>query len=140
MNSRGHTFTIEALLGALLFILFLIPIAAFANAFKENSWTITDEKISDDILIVLEKEGTLATMNSTLIENKINLILGNGSQFRLEMSTYNYRRGSFVNTGKTAIGVALPDDTGISVAERGFFSTFNGSVSNYTVARLYLWK
>lgn len=137
---RGHTFTIEALLGALLFILFLMSIAAYANAFKENSWTIPEERMADDVLIVLEKNGTFATMNSTLIENEIGLILGNSSRFRLEMNTYNYTRGAYADISETAIGAALSNSSEISVAERGFFSTFNGSVSNYTVARLYTWK
>ena len=63
-SKKGNVFTIEALLGALLFIVF---ISAISLASGNGKWIGADDSIADDTLIVLNKLGTLQTLNSTLI-------------------------------------------------------------------------
>jgi hypothetical protein len=137
---KGNAFTIEALLGALLFMLFIGSIVVYANQFKENSWVIPDELLADDVLIVLDKTGALSTLNSTLIGQEIDLILENRTNYRLEFSSFNYSGGVFQNISESSIGSILDNESELAVAERGFFSTSNDMISNYTIARLYIWK
>ena len=137
---KGSVFTIEALFASLLFIMFIASVMAFAEQFKGDSWTIADGRMADDAMALLQKNGTLGTLNITLIENDLKTILGNGTQYRFEMTTYNYTNGAFLGASNSSFGQALPDDKEITVADRGFTASANGSISNYTMARLYTWR
>jgi len=137
---KGQVFTVEALLGSLLFMIFIWSLASFVSNSKTDSWSIAQEKLADDALIVLDKNGTLATLNSTLISQELARMLGNSTSFRIEIRIYNYSNSGFVNISNASFGSSIPDEKGLSVAERGFISSFNGSVSNYSIARLYLWR
>jgi hypothetical protein len=135
MNSKkGNVFTIEALLGALLFIVF---ISAISIATTDDKWDGAADSIADDTLIVLNKKGTLKTLNSTFIGNEISQILGNNNTFRLEINTYNYSLGIFENISEISIGSSLPNNKDIRTSEIRFFTTSNESISNYSIARLY---
>lgn len=137
---KGNAFTVEALLGALLFTVLLSAISAYANTSNDDGWTVPDEKIADDLLVVLEKKGTLSTLNDTLIENEINRILGNRFSFNLRLKTYGNTFGAMELLKTTNIGEDIPGETEAAVSEAGFFSTADGSVANYTIARLSIWR
>ena len=137
---KGHAFTAEALLGSMLFMIFIWSLSSYGAFSGNDGWSIAQEKLADDALIVLEKDGTLATQNSTLISDGLVRMLGNSTSFRMEMKTYNYTDSGFVSIGNSSFGSSIPDDKGISVAERSFISSYNGSASNYSIARLYLWR
>jgi hypothetical protein len=137
---RGNIFTLEALFATLLFILVVAGISSYNNSFKENTFTIADEKLADDVLIILEKKGNLSTLNLTLIQNNLDLLLSNKTDYLLELKTYNYTGGTFVNISASYIGSVIPNDSEVIVSDRSFFTTENGSVGNYTIARLYLWN
>ena len=137
---KGNAFTVEALLGSMLFMIFIWSLSSYGAFSGNDSWSIAQEKLADDALIVLEKDGTLATQNSTLISEGLVRMLGNNTSFRMEMKTYNYTNSGFVSIVNSSFGSSIPDDKGLSVAERSFISSYNGSASNYSVARLYLWR
>ena len=138
MNSKkGNVFTIEALLGAMLFIVF---ISAISIATGGEKWDGAADSIADDTLIVLNKKGTLQTLNSTLIGNEISQILGNNNTFRLEINSYNYSLGTFSNISEIVIGSSIPENIDIRTSETRFFTTSNGAISNYSIARLLIWQ
>ena len=136
-SKKGNVFTIEALLGALLFIVF---ISAISLASGNGKWIGADDSIADDTLIVLNKLGTLQTLNSTLIGEEISRILGNNDTFRIEINTYNYINGAFEDIGNMSIGSPLPGSKNIRTSETRFFSISNETISNHSIARVYLWN
>ena len=143
MNSRkGNAFSAEALLGAMLFMLVIWSLNSFAVQ-NSSHWTIAEERMADDVLIVLEKNETLATQNITLMESELRNIIGNNSalNFRMELQTWNYTNGAYINISNSVAGSSLPDNIDIAIAERSFFASNSSSgIANMTRVRLYLWR
>jgi hypothetical protein len=139
-NRKGHAFTIDALLGTILFILLLSTILSYAGPSRESSWNIPQERMAQDALVLLDKAGTLDSQNASLIDSQLAQMLGNWTKYRLELFTYDYSGAAFVLISNSSIGQALPSESTIFETERSFFVTNNSTVSNYTIARLYRWK
>jgi hypothetical protein len=137
---RGNVFTIEALFGALLFMLVIVGLSSYSNSLKENTFGAADEKLGEDVLIVLDKEGDLAGLNETKIQENLDLLIGSRAEYLLELKTYNYSNGAFVSISELSIGEAIANDSEVIVSERSFLSSENGSVQNYSIARLYIWN
>ncbi len=139
-SRKGHAFTIDALLGTILFILLLSTILAYAGPSRESSWNIPQERLAQDALILMDKMGALDSQNTTLINLSLSQMLGNGTKFRLDMVTYNYSGAAFISTNNVLIGQTLPSESTVFETERAFFVSDNSTVGNYTIARLYVWK
>ena len=138
MNSKkGNVFTIEALLGALLFI---VALAAMGSMQAGSSWEGASAAKANDALVVLNKMGTLKTLDPGTIAYETERIFGNSSAFRMDIATYEYSNGAFTQAGNLSIGDSLPQGKAIAPSETRFFSEENGSISNYSIARLYVWK
>ena len=139
-SRKGHAFTIDALLGTILFILLLSTILSYAGPSRESSWNIPQERIAQDALILMDKMGTLDSQNTTLINSSLGQMFGNGTRYHLDMITYNYSGAAFIATNNASVGQTLPSESTTYETERSFMVTNNSTNSNYTIARLYVWK
>jgi hypothetical protein len=137
---KGNVFTIEALFGALLLIMAVAATTGYSNSLKENDFVAADELRAQDALIAMDRQGSLETSNATLIEQDLEQLLGNRADYRLELDTFGYIGGSFENMSQVSIGSTIPEGSEVAVAERSYLSQDSGKITNYTKARLYLWK
>jgi len=137
---KGNVFTIEAMLGTMLFVLVIAGISSYNESLKQDTFNTADMLLAQDVLIVLDKEGGISSLNSTLISENLETLIGARSDYRLELETYGYSGGSFGNISMVSIGPEISENSQVTSAERRFLSSDDGMIVNYTIARLYLWN
>jgi hypothetical protein len=139
---RGQVFTIDALLSVAVLLLFISALVGFSVSGRHVRSSMHDEKLAEDILVVLDGQGFL-TGNATSLNGTIYSMIGGTRHYRVETSDYEYRGGSFVLMGNESTGEPPGEFAEISVSERSAASYEPGKgpqFANFTIVRLYIWR
>jgi hypothetical protein len=137
--ARGFALTLDATLAVIVLMLF-VSVYSFlsSQAMEDPHVPLVLEKEANDLLIVLDKQGILPSMNETLMGEALNDTLPAHINWNMEMEYYNYTDG-FVLAGNGTFGFERPEESRESVAQREFVVIENASVVHYAIARLRLW-
>lgn len=141
-NMRGQVFTIDALLSVAIVLLFTAATLNFSLSIRHTRGSIHDEKLADDVLVMLDGQGFLQ-QNISIVNRSIDSMLRNSRQYRAEMHHYEANGGTFVLLENESVGPVPENFTELSVSERSV-ATYGGlndsRIANFTTVRLYIWR
>ncbi|MBN2122328.1 hypothetical protein JW721_04730 [Candidatus Micrarchaeota archaeon] len=137
--ARGFALTLDATLAVIVLMLF-VSVYSFlsSQAMEDPHVPLVLEKEANDLLIVLDKQELLPSMDEALLGEALNETLPGHVKWNMEMEYYNYTDG-FVLSGNSTFGSERPEESRESVAQREFMVIENASVVHYAIARLRLW-
>ncbi len=137
--SQGFAFSIDALLAVFVLLFAVSAIYFFSSDTRTDVYSHTVmKKQADDLLLVLDKDGELATLNSTLLNNSINSTILSSLDWNLNIDYYNYS-GGFIPAGNLSTGSNYSSVPNVVIGTRTFLVFQNNRVKHYGVARLRLW-
>ena len=142
MGMKGFFITLDV-----MFALIVVGILVAAFSFsmgkgQEDYHTISIlSKFANDVLVILDKNNTLNTLNQEEIENVFSNILPNNYAGNLTVKTYEYQGGNFQLNNQFTINSpsgSKPDENTVTV--RRYFLAFNESrIGSYNIAELKMW-
>ncbi|MEW5996782.1 MAG: hypothetical protein AB1657_04270 [Candidatus Micrarchaeota archaeon] len=142
LNRKGQVFTIDALLSVTVLLLFISALVGFSVSGRFVRSSMHDEKLAEDVLVVLDENGLL-TRNATYLNATLYNILDGTRHYGVETSDYEYHGGSFVLVGNGSAGEVPAEFDEVSVSERSAASYEPGKgpqFANLTIVRLYIWR
>jgi len=139
MGSKGFVMTLDASLAVIIMAIFLLSFSFFyAQIGEDTSSLMAAEKQANDLLIVMDKNGTLATLDPEAIDGNMDLALHEGFSKYLEVEYYNYSNGFYL-AGNFSVGSNYTESEKTVFAQREFLVFDNQSIKHYGIARLRLW-
>lgn len=143
---KGFIFSMDAILAVVLLVLFLVAFSFFSSSAIENPYTLLMmQKQANDVLLILDKNEELGTMDTELMETSLNSTLTSSLSWNMQMEYYNHS-GGLMHLGNFTFGQDYTDADQIVLVERLFVvfdenQTYGNakSVKYYGVARLRLW-
>ncbi len=137
--SKGFALSIDALLAIVIAAILIFTIAFLSGNAKESQYqNLIMKKQINDVLIVMDKTGEFASMNSTLINASITELFPSSYSWRLKMSYYNYSNGFELEDGFIIGNNQSASDETIE-SHREFITFSNSSVIYYGTAELVVW-
>lgn len=145
-DRRGFVFSIDALLSVLVLAAFMASIVFLSSQLGAGNMQLLDmERKGSDMLVLLDKLGTLAGQNSTAIELAINQTMTSSLSWNLVAEYYNYSvSGStvaFTLNQTITLGGNDTNAGAVAVADRIFVvkNATTGKIDRYGRARLKVW-
>lgn len=142
-EKTGFVFTIDATLALCLLIIILASAVFLSIQAAEDPYgKLQVARLGKDVLVAVERQGVLASGNSTLIGSTMASTLPSSIGTHLEISTYYYSGagGSFNFINATEYGEEIPENRTTHGARWDFVSMRNGQVANYSIARMWIWQ
>ena len=139
---RGQVFTIDALLSVAIVLIFTAATLNFSLSIRHTRGSIHDEKLADDVLVMLDGQGFLQ-QNISVVNRSIDSLLRNTRQYRAEMYHYEANGGTFVLVANESAGPMPENFTEVSASERSIaaYGGLNDSrIANFIKVRLYVWR
>ena len=137
---KGFVFSIDAALAAFLLMLVLITITFLSTqADRDALGGVQMSRVGKDALYALDRQGNLQTFDNATISASLLGILQENLQMRILVQTYYHDNGSFFLYAENEYGEPLPNGTAIYGARRDFLAIKGKQVSNYSIARAYIW-
>ncbi len=138
--AKGFAFTIDATLAAIVFSVFILGVAFLSAEMQKDPYaTALAKKQANDILLVLDKSGTLATTSQSIITNMTQAAMDGNSTWRLEVNYYNYSNEFVLVNGFNYTHGANTNGSTEAVSERKFLTFANGTIEYYGSARMTIW-
>jgi len=139
-TKKGFIFSLDATMAVFMLVFVLLATSFMLEQSSTDSLSqLQATRIGKDALAVLDKEGDLQSFNGTRIEAKLAAMLPLGNSMHLKVDTYYYDNGSFFFASQNEFGPDVPSGITVYGARRDFASMKNGQVSNYSIARAYIW-
>lgn len=139
MGNKGFVMTLDASLAAIIMAIFLLTFSFFyAQIGEDTSSLMSAEKQANDLLIVMDKNGTLATLDPETINETMNLAMHESFSKFLEIDYYNYSNGFYL-AGNFSVGSNHTESEKTVFAQREFLVFENQSIKHYGIARLRVW-
>lgn len=139
---RGQAFTVDALLSVAIVLLFTAATLNFSLGTRHTSGNVHDEKMADDVLVMLDGQGFLQR-NITVVDRSVDSLLKGVREYRVEMYHYGMNGGAFELLGNESAGPMPENFSEVSVSERSvaIYEGLNESrIANFTTVRLYVWR
>jgi len=147
VEMKGFAFTLDALLAMIIALAILTAIyTMMPKAQRDYFLESYETKIANDILIVLNKNGTLETHDQTFIRNALAELLPDGYGGRLNVYVYecsNPTCDSFVISNQIVpyaitIDKSTPEKDPV-LAKRSFLTFDKNRIKYYSIAELRVW-
>jgi hypothetical protein len=123
-------------------LIFTAATLNFSLATRHTAGNVHDEKMADDVLVMLEGQGFLQR-NITVVNRSVDSLLRGVRDYRVEMYHYEINGGAFALVGNESAGPAPENYTEVSASERSV-ATYEGlnqsRIANFTTVRLYIWR
>jgi len=141
---KGFFFSLDTALAVIVATVLII--GTFFNLSKGQEdvfGRLYISKIANDVLITLNKNKTLDTLDSALIKNRLNDILPDNLAFKLNITVYECDSSTCqkfnVVSGKNVL--INPDSQEIDsiTAKRSFLTFENNQIKYFSVAELRVW-
>lgn len=134
------------MLAVFLLIVFLVSLSYFSSVSESPGILLLMQKQADDALIIVDKNGNLATLDAPAIEETLNRTLIPSQKWNMQIEYYNYT-GGFDYVGNFTFGSDYSDVDRMAIAQRNFLVFEDGhywpygekDVKYYGVARLRIW-
>ena len=139
-GNKGFIFSLDATMAVFMLVFVLLATGFMLEQSSTDSLSqLQSTRVGKDALAVLDKEGDLQSFNGTQIGAKLATILPVGNSMHLRVETYYYDNGSFFFTSQNDFGPDVPSGITVYGARRDFVGMKNNQVSNYSIARAYIW-
>jgi len=139
---KGFFFSLDTAFAIMIAIILVIGI--FFNLKSQNGEfeKLYLSKLANDVLITLDKNRTLETLNNSTIENSLNYILPDNLAFKLNITIYkckeNIRCDEFVINNTFSISSNIPEENSV-IAKRAFLTFENKRIKYFSLAELRIW-
>jgi hypothetical protein len=138
-NSKGFVFSLDAILAVSIMVIFIVAsFMIMAKSSEDGYAKLQTVRLVKDLMSVLEKSGTLASWDKARIESAMEANLPHGASYYMQLDTYRYGNSTFYITKSNEYGHE-PQRSGNVYGTRRDFVTKNGSETEYTIARLWIW-
>jgi hypothetical protein len=138
---KGFVFSLDAVMAVFLFIFVLITVFFFVSQSEGDYFgALAVSRVGKDALAAMDRSGDLSSMDGSRINDSLSLLLPTGVKMHVRIDTYYYDNESFVFMSQSDFGPDIPDGKAIFGARRDFPNTKNGIVSNYSVAKAFIWQ
>lgn len=142
---KGFAFSIDALLAVVVAIILIAGIFTNISRDKNKVENAYLQKVANDILVTLNKNKTLDTLNKTLIENILNEVTPAAIDYTLNITVYECQDQdcrSFVTVDGNSIYISSSTLAGSdSVTAKRVFLTFQDSrIKYFNTAELKVWS
>lgn len=144
---KGFAFTLDALLAMIIALVILTATyAMFPKGQQDYFLESYQTKLANDILIVLDKNGTLETNDQNFIRSSLTSVLPDNYGARLNVYTYEcngpacdgFIISNHVVPYVVTIDKSMPEGESV-LAKRGFLSFQNNKIKYYSIAELRIW-
>jgi hypothetical protein len=143
-KKTGFVFTIDATLAlSLLLIILATTVFLSIQAAEDPYGKLQVARTGKDMLAVMDSQGALSSGNNTTIQSAMDSMLPGGLGAHLQVSSYYYSSGSnsFNYINETAeYGENIPENRTTHGARWDFVSLKNGQITNYSIARMWIWQ
>jgi hypothetical protein len=137
---KGFIFSLDATMAIFMLVFIILATGFMLEQAETDSFSqLQSSRVGKDALAILDKEGDLQSFNQTRIEEKLSSILPHGHSMRIVVETYYYDNGTFFFISQNEFGPAVPERIMVYGARRDFVGNSNFQVSNYSIARAYVW-
>jgi len=142
---KGFAFSIDALLAVVVATILIAGISTNILRDKNKVENAYLQKISNDILVTLNKNKTLDTLNKTLIENILSEVIPDTIAYTLNITVYECQDQNcrnFVTVDGNGIYIVSSNLTvSDSVTAKRVFLTFQDSrIKYFNTAELKVWS
>jgi hypothetical protein len=138
--TKGFIFSLDATMAVFILVFVILSTGFLLEQSSTDSFSqLQATRVGKDALAVLDKEGDLQSFNETRIDAKLASILPIGNSMHLKVETYYYDNGSFFFASQEEFGPEVPSGIIVYGARRDFVSVKNKQVSNYSIAKAYIW-
>ena len=141
---RGFFFAIDSLIAIVIAFILISAVVLFLNRAEEDRFsTLYMEKVANDMLYVMNRNGTLQTLNSGHMRNVLAGMLPRNLAAQLNVTTYecadqNCNSFRFDNNIITLIPTNAAERDAV-IARTGFVTFSGGKLNKFAIAELRIW-
>jgi hypothetical protein len=140
-GNGGFVFSIDATLAVFIMILAVVVAVLLVSQGAGDPYGGTQASlVAKDTLFALDYQGMLSSQNSTAITAALSSALPSNIGAQLYITTYAYNGTAFVQSGAVIAGQTAPYNSTTYGSQYDFVSMYNGTVQNYSVARMTVWQ
>lgn len=140
--SKGAIASIDLVFAIVIASVIVLSLTPFPDQKYQN---IAIERTANDILVVLDKQNVLQTMDGTEINSNLEMMLSDNLDAYLRIDCYNHCSdigmpcsAEFYKNSSLAVNAFGTAPNGeINVVKR--FFVFEGDITNYCVAKMEVW-
>lgn len=138
--NKGFVFSLDAVLAVIVLSLALSALFFLtAQTHESTSPSLALKRLAGDSLAILDSNGTLSSMNSSLINATLFASLPSQYYFNLSVEYYNYSSG-FVSHQNISLGRQFSASYDSAVSSRIFLVYNNSAPKHYGVATIRVWR
>ena len=139
-GKTGFIFSLDATMAVFMLVFVLLATGFMLEQSSTDSLSqLQSTRVGKDALAALDKLGDLQSFNGSRINATLATVLPAGNGMHLVVETYYYDNGSFFFVSQQEFGADVPQSITVYGARRDFVSVKNGQVSNYSIAKAYIW-
>jgi len=139
--ARGFVFTLDALLAVVVLLGAASGLYLFSSSSEESaSDQLLFKRQGEDLLALLDRQGDLASMNSTRINATLNSVVPANLEWQLAIDYYTYGNSGFSKNTSLSLGANFTATKVYSASERAFLVLSGRFASYYGIARMTVWS
>lgn len=141
---KGLFFSLDVAFATVIAIIFIVGILFNLDKSQEGKFEeLYLSKLANDVLVTLDKNGMLETLDKTLIENTIKDVLPDNLAFKLNVTVYqcaNQDCTTFDNVaGKNILITGNSSEENSVIAKRSFLTFKSSRIEYFPIAELRVW-
>ena len=137
----GFVFSIDATLSAFLMVLMVSTVLFLSVQADDDPYAeVQMVRVGKDVLSAMDRQGTLASGNASLIGSTLAAALPSHLGANLNIETYRYENSTFSLINTLGMGGEVPANISTYGVRRDFVSMKNGMAANYSKVRMTIWQ
>lgn len=120
---------------ALLVVIFAATLMFDTNVHESEMYML---RVGDDVLLMLDLQGYIQTLNNNTVYNNMTAILPNNYKMALEITNYNFTGSTFTVDRIINVSKVITNSTRVTNT-RIIVETSGGDLNKYISARYWVW-
>lgn len=143
IKTKGFVFTLDALFATIVAVTIIATVYHFTSTAQRDYFVESQlAAFANDILVVLEKDGTLESLNIEKIERALEDALPDNYAAQIKIDSYKYQEGfllesTIISSYPVGADATMPYD--IVRAKNNFVTFSDGKIRRYNIGEIKLW-
>ena len=141
--NKGFIFSMDAAFGVIVLSLALSALFFLASQSQENAApSITLKRLAGDSLSLLDSNGTLSSLNATLVDSTLAASLPPQFVFNLSVEYFDYTSSGFMSVQNLTAGSLFPTGQDSAISSKVFlvYNDSSGTPKHYGLAKIRVWR
>ncbi|HLD88784.1 MAG TPA: hypothetical protein VI894_01110 [Candidatus Nanoarchaeia archaeon] len=136
-TKKSVMLSMDATVGAiaLLVVIFAATLMFDTNVHESEMYML---RVGDDVLLMLDLQGYIQTLNNNTVYNNMTAILPNNYKMALEITNYNFTGSTFTVDRIINVSKVITNSTRVTNT-RIIVETSGGDLNKYISARYWVW-